>query len=79
MKIFFIVNDPPYGTESCFNAHRLVLAISKDAEKPENSVFCLPMRWSAPKRDERRRTASTAWYERYRVPNAAPPIDARYS
>ncbi len=41
MKILFIVNDPPYGTERCFNAFRLALALLKDAEKPEVSVFLM--------------------------------------
>ena len=41
MKILFIVNDPPYGTERSFNAFRLVLALLKDEEKPEVSVFLM--------------------------------------
>jgi len=41
MKILFILNDPPYGTERCFNAFRLALAILKDEEKPEISVFLM--------------------------------------
>jgi uncharacterized protein involved in oxidation of intracellular sulfur len=41
MKTLFIVNDPPYGTERCFNAFRLVLALLKDEEKPEVSVFLM--------------------------------------
>ncbi|GMR17108.1 MAG: DsrE/DsrF/TusD sulfur relay family protein [Gammaproteobacteria bacterium] len=41
MKILFIVNDPPYGTERCFNAMRLALALLKDDEKPQISVFLL--------------------------------------
>ena len=41
MKILFIINDPPYGTERCFNAFRLALALLKDEEKPEISVFLM--------------------------------------
>ncbi len=41
MKILVIVNDPPYGTERCFNAFRLALALLKDDEKPEISVFLI--------------------------------------
>jgi uncharacterized protein involved in oxidation of intracellular sulfur len=41
MKILFIVNDPPYGTERCFNAFRLALALQKNEEKPEISVFLM--------------------------------------
>ncbi len=41
MKILLIINDPPYGTERCFNAFRLALALLKDEEKPEISVFLM--------------------------------------
>lgn len=41
MKILFIVNDPPYGTERCFNAFRLALALLQDEEQPEISVFLM--------------------------------------
>jgi uncharacterized protein involved in oxidation of intracellular sulfur len=29
MKILFIINDPPYGTERVYNALRLAHALSK--------------------------------------------------
>jgi len=41
MKILIIINDPPYGTERCFNALRLALALLKQEEKPEISVFLM--------------------------------------
>lgn len=41
MKVLFVINDPPYGTERCFNALRLALALSKDDEKSEISVFLM--------------------------------------
>jgi len=41
MKILIIINDPPYGTERCFNALRLALALPKEEEKPEVSVFLM--------------------------------------
>jgi len=41
MKILFVVNDPPYGTERCFNAFRLASALLKDEETPEISVFLM--------------------------------------
>ena len=41
MKILLIINDPPYGTERCFNACRLALALLKDEEKPEVFVFLM--------------------------------------
>jgi uncharacterized protein involved in oxidation of intracellular sulfur len=41
MKYLVIINDPPYGTERCFNALRLTLALLKEEEKPEVSVFLM--------------------------------------
>ena len=41
MKFLFILNDPPYGTERCFNAIRLVQALLKSEPKPEVSVFLM--------------------------------------
>ena len=41
MKILLIVNDPPYGTERCFNALRLALALLKHEEKPHITVFLM--------------------------------------
>jgi len=41
MKFLFIINDPPYGTERCFNAMRLALALQKMEEKPEITVFLM--------------------------------------
>jgi uncharacterized protein involved in oxidation of intracellular sulfur len=41
MKYLFIINDPPYGTERCFNALRLALALLKEDEKPQITVFLM--------------------------------------
>ena len=41
MNILHMINDPPYGTERCFNAFRLALALLKDEETPEISVFLM--------------------------------------
>jgi len=41
MKVLFIINDPPYGTERCFNALRLALALLKASEKPDITVFLM--------------------------------------
>ena len=35
MKTLLIINDPPYGSERCYNALRLALALTKE---PENDV-----------------------------------------
>ena len=41
MKIHFILNDPPYGTERCYNAFRLAQALLKADPRPEVSVFLM--------------------------------------
>ncbi len=41
MKILFILNDPPYGSERCFNALRLVQTLLKDDTKHAISVFLM--------------------------------------
>jgi len=38
MKILLIINDPPYGTERCFNALRLVLAFPSRFSKLQSSI-----------------------------------------
>ena len=41
MKICIILNDPPYGTERCFNGLRLAQALLKTAPRPEISIFLM--------------------------------------
>ncbi len=41
MRHLFIINDPPYGTERCYNALRLVLALLKEKPRPEITVFLM--------------------------------------
>lgn len=41
MKILFIVNDPPYGTERCYNALRLAGALLKRDAAIEVTVFLM--------------------------------------
>jgi uncharacterized protein involved in oxidation of intracellular sulfur len=38
-KIFFIVNDPPYGTERAYNALRLVINLKKKDPSAELRIF----------------------------------------
>ena len=40
MKFLFILNDPPYGTERCYNGIRLALALAK-REGMEVAVFLM--------------------------------------
>jgi uncharacterized protein involved in oxidation of intracellular sulfur len=41
MKYLFILNDPAYGTERCYNALRLVQALLTTEPKPEVTVFLM--------------------------------------
>ncbi len=39
MKCLIILNDPPYGTERCYNALRLTHALLKNDPETEITVF----------------------------------------
>lgn len=41
MKTLFILNDPPYGTERCYNALRLAHTLLKKEPKAEITVFLM--------------------------------------
>ncbi len=41
MKILFILNDPPYGTERCYNALRLANALVKNDPVTEVTMFLM--------------------------------------
>jgi len=41
MKICIVLNDPPYGTERCYNGLRLALALLKSEPQPELSIFLM--------------------------------------
>ncbi|MEX2647736.1 MAG: DsrE family protein [Alphaproteobacteria bacterium] len=41
MKVLFILNDPPYGTERSYNALRLAMALAKQEPTPELTVFLM--------------------------------------
>ncbi len=41
MKCLFILNDPPYGTELCYNALRLAHALLKKDPATEVTVFLM--------------------------------------
>jgi uncharacterized protein involved in oxidation of intracellular sulfur len=41
MKVLFIVNDPPYGTERVYNALRLAHALVKNDTAAEITVFLM--------------------------------------
>jgi len=39
MKILFIINDAPYGTEKAYNALRLAMNIQKESSETEIQYF----------------------------------------
>lgn len=41
MKTLFILNDPPYGTERCYNALRLASALMKNDAEAGVTVFLM--------------------------------------
>jgi uncharacterized protein involved in oxidation of intracellular sulfur len=41
VKILLILNDPPYGTERCYNALRLALALLRGGSNLQISVFLM--------------------------------------
>lgn len=41
MKALFILNDPPYGTERCYNGLRLASALVKNDPSTEITVFLM--------------------------------------
>lgn len=41
MKILFILNDAPYGTEKCYNALRLAIALLKADPSIQPTVFLM--------------------------------------
>jgi uncharacterized protein involved in oxidation of intracellular sulfur len=41
MKILFILNDPPYGTERCYNALRLASALVKKNPEARITIFLM--------------------------------------
>jgi uncharacterized protein involved in oxidation of intracellular sulfur len=41
VKILFVINDPPYGTERVYNALRLAHALSKQDPAAEVTVFLM--------------------------------------
>ncbi len=41
MKALFVLNDPPYGTERCYNALRLAHALAKSDPAAEVTVFLM--------------------------------------
>jgi uncharacterized protein involved in oxidation of intracellular sulfur len=53
MKLLFIVNDAPYGTEKCYNALRLAMALSKADPSNQLSVFLMADAVAAARRGQK--------------------------
>jgi len=41
MKILFVINDAPYGSEKAYNAMRLAMALQKESDKAKILIFLL--------------------------------------
>jgi len=41
MKVLFILNEPPYGSEKTYNALRLAMALQKDQPGTEVRIFLM--------------------------------------
>lgn len=41
MKILFIINDAPYGTEKAYNALRMAMALQKEHSETEIYIFLM--------------------------------------
>lgn len=52
-KVLFILNDPPYGSERCYNALRLVIALPKSDPSVEIAVFLMADAVSAARAGQR--------------------------
>ena len=52
MRFFFILNDPPYGTERAYNGLRLAHAIAKKDPEAQITVFLMADAVAAAKRGQ---------------------------
>ena len=59
MKRILILNDPPYGTERCYNALRLAHALAKKDAEARIVVFLMADAVLSAKADRRRPRGST--------------------
>lgn len=53
MKTLFILNDPPYGTERCYNALRLAHSLMKNDPQTSVTVFLMADAVVAAKRGQK--------------------------
>jgi uncharacterized protein involved in oxidation of intracellular sulfur len=53
MQTLFILNDPPYGTERCYNGLRLALALTKSEPGTGITVFLMADAVSAAKASQK--------------------------
>jgi uncharacterized protein involved in oxidation of intracellular sulfur len=52
MKILFVLNDPPYGTERTYNGLRLAMNLPRQHEETEVTVFLMGDAVAAAKRGQ---------------------------
>ncbi len=53
MKALFVLNDPPYGSERCYNALRLAGALAKSDASAEITVFLMADAVAAAKKGQK--------------------------
>jgi uncharacterized protein involved in oxidation of intracellular sulfur len=53
VQVLIILNDPPYGTERCYNGLRLALALGRSEPKPDVTVFLMADAVAAAKTGQR--------------------------
>lgn len=53
MKALFVLNDPPYGTERCYNALRLAHSLLKNDPANEITVFLMADAVVAARKDQK--------------------------
>ena len=61
MKVLFILNDPPYGNERCYNALRLGNALAKNEPSSEITIFLMANAVLCAKKGQKTRSATTIW------------------
>jgi len=59
MKVLFILNDAPYGSEKTYNGLRLAMALQKDHPGTEVRIFLMRMRSLQSSRHKTRHKATT--------------------
>jgi uncharacterized protein involved in oxidation of intracellular sulfur len=68
MKVLFILNDPPYGTERCYNALRLASALVKKDPATEVTIFLMADAVSCGRKGQK---TPDGYYSRHRTSSSS--------